>query len=161
MRALRQELEEAQSDVAEAATLTTAHAQEQIHQLIAEREAWIEEVTAQRAEATGALECVDNIGGRVVGFNRTSQAHRTGQQSGDSPAAHTSHALLAAALEASRALERQYAEVAEARQALSATLDEEKVGWEWGFLARRGGTEQRCAVAGMPTQVCGAYPVRL
>lgn len=57
VRALRQELEEAQSDVAEAATLTTAHAQEQIHQLIAEREAWIEEVTAQRAEATGALEC--------------------------------------------------------------------------------------------------------
>lgn len=89
----------------------------------------------------------------MVGFNRTSQAHRTGQQSGDSPAAHTSHALLAAALEASRALERQYAEVAEARQALSAALDEEKVGWEWCFLAKRGGAEERCAVAGMPTSV--------
>lgn len=55
VRALRQELDEVQAEVAEAATLTTAHAQEQIHQLIAEREAWIEEVTAQRAEATGAL----------------------------------------------------------------------------------------------------------
>lgn len=61
VQALRQELHEVQAEVAEAASLTTAQVQEQIHQLIAEREAWIEEVTAQRAEATGAfrggLEC--------------------------------------------------------------------------------------------------------
>lgn len=55
VQALRQELHEVQAEVAEAASLTTAQAQEQIHQLIAEREAWIEDVTAQRAEATGAL----------------------------------------------------------------------------------------------------------
>ncbi|PRW34071.1 phragmoplast orienting kinesin 2 [Chlorella sorokiniana] len=83
VQVLRQELDEVQAEVAEAATLTTAQAQEQINQLIAEREAWIEEVTAQRAEAT-------------------------------------------AAIEASRALERRHAEVAEERQALSTAFEAEK-----------------------------------
>lgn len=55
--------------------------QGQINQLIAEREAWIEEVTTQRAEAS-------------------------------------------AAIEAARALERRFAEVAEERQQLGAALEE-------------------------------------
>jgi exonuclease VII large subunit len=55
LAALRRQWDQAQGALAEAASTTTAQAQEQVDQLIAEREAWIEEMQSQRAEATGAL----------------------------------------------------------------------------------------------------------
>ena len=64
LAALRRQWDEAQGALAEAACSTTAQAQEQVDQLVAEREAWIEEMQSQRAEATGG------VGKRLAGVRR-------------------------------------------------------------------------------------------
>ena len=63
---LRGHFEAAQAEMADAAGATTVAAQEQINQLVAEREAWIEEVQAQRAEASGECRAqgADSMRGR-------------------------------------------------------------------------------------------------
>lgn len=116
--------------------------QDQINQLIAEREAWIEEVQSQRTEASGAG---DGSEGLQPGLIIRPRGRRRSRSQHPSPAIAPllPRSLSAAAIERCRALERGFAELAEEKSQLAEALEGVQVGAGPAGCGRRAHAKQQ------------------